>query len=84
MSRDQKLKMKEIGEFTLFEQTNWYFWKRRKIPNFLRLEWMQLRFKIKVLKNSRLNLGVLNDVFPHDFSLKCNGRSFQMWSVRNI
>ena len=28
------------------------------IPNFLRLEWMYAKFKIKVLNNSRLNLGI--------------------------
>ena len=37
------------------------------IPNFLRLEWMYAKFKIKVLHNSRLNLGIKNDVFPYNF-----------------
>ena len=37
------------------------------IPNFLRLEWMHAKFKIKVLNNSRLNLDIKNDVFPHSF-----------------
>ena len=37
------------------------------VPNFLRLEWMYAKFKIKVLHNSRLNLGIKNDVFPYNF-----------------
>ena len=54
------------------------------IPNLLRLGWMYAKFKIKVLNNSRLNLGIWNDIFSHNFLLKCKGRSFRMWSVRNI
>ena len=53
------------------------FLKEDKIPNFLRLEWMYAKFKIKFLNNSRLNLGILNDVFPHNFLLKYKGRSFK-------
>ena len=29
-------------------KTNWYFWKRINIPNFLRLEWMYAKFKFEV------------------------------------
>ena len=43
---------------TLFGQTNWHFWKRINIPNFLRLEWMYAKFKTKNLNNSRLNFGI--------------------------
>ena len=81
----KKLKMKEIGEFQLVRI---YFVRINKlaflIPNLLRLEWMYAKFKIKVLNNSRLNLGIWNDIFSHNFLLKCKGRSFRMWSVRNI
>ena len=34
---------------------------------------MYAKFKIKFLDNSRLNLGIFNDVFPHNFLLKFNG-----------
>ena len=54
------------------------------IPNFLHLKWMYAKFKIKVLNNSRLNLGIKNDIFPHNFLSKGNERSFQTYSVRNI
>ena len=81
----KKLKMKEIGEFQLVRI---YFVRINKlaflIPNLLRLEWMYAKFKIKVFNNSRLNLGIWNDIFSHNFLLKCKGRSFRMWSVRNI
>ena len=45
--------MKEIGELVanlLKEDKHTY--------NFLRLEWMYSKFKIKFLNNSRLNLGI--------------------------
>ena len=42
------------------------------------------KFKIKVFNNLRLNLGIENDVFPHNFLLKGTGRSFQTLSVRII
>ena len=62
MSRDQKLKMKEIGELVAnlicFDKQIGILWKKINIPNFLRLEWMYAKFKIKVLNNSRLNLGI--------------------------
>ena len=38
---------------------------------------MYAKFKIKFLDNSRLNLGIVNDVFPHNFLLKYKGRSFK-------
>ena len=38
---------------------------------------MYAKFKIKFLDNSRLNLGILNDVFPHNFLLKYKERSFK-------
>ena len=31
---------------------------------------MYAKFKIKVLNNSRLNLGIYNDIFSHNFFLK--------------
>ena len=62
ISRNQKLKMKEFGELVAnllsFDKQIWHFWKRIfNMPNFLRLEWMYAKFKIKGLNNSRLNLG---------------------------
>ena len=42
---------------------------------------MYAKFKIKVLNNSRLNLGIQNDGFPHNFFIEADGRSFQPWSV---
>lgn len=43
-----------IGDlFTSSKWRNWLFWKMINIPNFLRLELMYLKFKIKVKNNSR-------------------------------
>ena len=63
--------MKEIGELVA---NLLCLDKQIGISDFLRFEWMYAKFKNKVLKNSRLNLGIWNDVFPHNFLLKYNGQ----------
>ena len=35
-----------------------------------------MKSKIKVFNNSRVNQGIENDVFLHNFILKCDGQSF--------
>ena len=44
---------------------------------------MYEKFKMKILNNSRLNLGIKNDVCSH-FLLKCSGGSFQTYKVLEI
>lgn len=42
---------------------------------FLRLEWMYLKFQIKVLSNLRLKFDISYDVCPYKILLQLNGQS---------
>ena len=74
------------GKFTLFRWIVIDFSHRSGWIHLTFYVWNECTWssKFKFLNNSRLNEGIENDVFPHNFLLKSNGQLFQMRNVRDI